>query len=246
MCRTISRRTDPMRRHPSSWLRWVALVWAVVVVGCAGGSGSSGFDAALKKENAAIERALDAQTCEEIDGLTICASGGQPSPVPSGTPTIPEPQLTATPRGTTTPTPIELRSPTPSPTFTPAAPSAPGVDTNLGPRDSIECQQSDAEAPCLFVFTFQPMNVPPEASYAVAVRTRDPDSPWTITQAPANSAPITVDPGGPDYQIAVLVYLEAPGFIPAEVDLLGDSGADFAFVTPVLSPEMGPLTLRSS
>jgi len=71
----------------------------------------------------------------------------------------------------------------------------------------------------------------------VAVRARDPDGPWIISPAPGNSAPLTVDPAGPDYQIAVLVFLEAPDFVPAEVDLLADSGADFAFVTLPLSPE---------
>jgi hypothetical protein len=220
---------------------------AAVIAGCAGGSGSSGFDAALRKENAAIDRALGAQACEEIDGLTICASGGQPVPSDTATPTEQEPQVTATPAAATpsvapettrTPTPSgSFRTATPTPTATPEPPSAPGINTNLGSRDSIDCEQPSSEAPCLFVFTFEPVGVPPNASYAVAARTRDPDGPWMLSEAPANSAAIEFDPGAAHYQIAVLVFLQPPAGIPEEIDLLGHSGADYAFVTPVLASE---------
>jgi hypothetical protein len=54
-----------------------------------------------------------------------------------------------------------------------------------------------------------------------------------------NSASIAVNPtpAGRRYQIAVLLFLRDPGFVPDRVNLLADTGADFAFVTPLLTPE---------
>ena len=82
--------------------------------------------------------------------------------------------------------------------------------------------------------------MPPGAAYRVAVRTRNPDGPWLIVPVADASAAIAVDPSrsGRDYQIAVLVFLQEPGFVPEQVELLADTGADLAFVTPVLSAEL--------
>jgi hypothetical protein len=59
-----------------------ALLCAVLLAACAGGSGSSGFDLALKKENEAIDRALATSGCETNAGLTICASSGSAPAAP--------------------------------------------------------------------------------------------------------------------------------------------------------------------
>ena len=349
MHRTGNRRTDSTRRggaHPMSWL--VALACAALLAGCAGGSGSSGFDAALKAENDAIDRAVESQSCQVENGLTVCASDTSPtpsgSPTPSSsaaptrsstatlppsftatqppasftptrvpasfTPTRPPPSLTATPatlpsevpettatptmpgphftattqasptggpdhatttptqaltstasssptdsampteRATatasasptdsSTPTPVDSSTPTdsPTPTATPP-PAAPNVDTNVGPQGMISCQPGDTADTCLFVFSFNPEGFPPGAAYRVGVRTRNPDGAWKLLSVSDNNdVAVSINPHGPDYQFAVLIYLEAPAVVPAEVELLAFSGADFAFVTPVQTPEV--------
>ena len=70
------------------------------------------------------------------------------------------------------------------------------------------------------------------------MRSRNPNSAWSILPVTDNSASIAVDPtpASRRYQIAVLLFAQDPGFVPDRVDLLGDTGADFAFVTPLLTP----------
>jgi hypothetical protein len=260
MHRTVNRRPDPTPdRSRARWAWFVALWCALAVAACAGGSGSSGFGALLR-ENRAIDKALETQGCEMNEGLIICASGAesptptptetmQPpldsptqTPSPTGTPgplgtatattTIPQPSLTATAAETTA-------TPTTTPTFTPI-PSQPSVDTNIEPDDTIPCELVGADGPCFFVFTFQPQGLPSAASYRVAVRTRNPEGDWLVLPVVDNSAVIEIDtsPSGPDYQIAVLAFTEEPPFVPETVELLADTGADYAFVTPVLTPEI--------
>lgn len=253
MHRTMSRRTDTTRPQPG--LRWAWLVaLCCVLSACAGGSGSSGFDA-LAVENAAIDRALQSQGCETNEGLRICASTGEPSDTATPTQTLPRFTLTPSPTGSPAPTgsPTPTTTPplastptdtprgfgTPTPTATPI-PLGPSVGTNIGSSDRIPCQQTDTQAPCIFMLTFQPQGLPPGAAYRVAVRTRNPDGPWLIVPVTDDSAAIALDPSrsGGDYQIAVLVFPEEPGFVPEEVELLADSGAYLAFITPVLSAEL--------
>jgi len=90
---------------------------------------------------------------------------------------------------------------------------------------------------CTFIFAFEPAGFPPAAAYRVGVRTRNPDESWQILVPTDNQVAVQIDPNGPEYQFAVLVYLEEPDFVPEQVELLSHSGADFAFVTPVLTPE---------
>lgn len=257
MHRTVNRRPDPTPdRRRARWVWFVALWCALAVTACAGGSGSSGFDPLLR-ENQAIDEALETQGCETNEGLIICASGAEsstpsptetaaapqttptPTPNPTGTPgpigtatattTIPRPSFTATVGGTTA---------TPTPTGTPPS-SQPGVETNIGADDTIPCGLAQADGTCFFVFSFQPEGLPSAASYRVAVRTRNPEGDWLVLPVVDNSALIEVDasPSGPDYQIAVLVFTEEPPFVPETVVLLADTGADYAFVTAVLTTE---------
>jgi hypothetical protein len=255
MHRTVNRRSNPTPdRCRARWVWFVALCCALAVAACAGGSGSSGFDPLLK-ENQAIDQALDTQGCEVSDGLTICASGAE-SPAPTPSQTMAPQQSTGTPTPTGSPVAIGTASPTttvaqpsftatarattatPTPTGTPGG-SEPSVGTNVPSNDTIPCQLAEADDTCFFVFTFQPEGLPSAASYRVAVRTRNPEGDWLVLPVVDNSAVIEIDtsPSGPDYQIAVLVFTEEPPFVPETVMLLADTGADYAFVTPVLSVE---------
>jgi hypothetical protein len=248
-----SRRTEVRRRMPPLMVHLLLLGCGVLFMGCAGGSGSSGFDP-LAAENAAIDRALQSQGCETIDGLMICASGSAtPTPVSTstGTPSGPQFTLTPSPSGTpggvftptttptfSSPTPtttLPIANPSATPTPTPV-PSQPSVDIDIGPNDTIPCQRPAPGAPCIAVLTFHPIGAPADAGYRVAVRTVAPSSAWTILPAIDNSAAVEVDTSGPTYQIAVLLFLSEPGTLPKRVSLLSNTGADFAFVTPVLTP----------
>ncbi|MEO8602838.1 MAG: hypothetical protein ABI629_09695 [bacterium] len=135
------------------------------------------------------------------------------------------------PSGTATPT-LFAPSTTPTPT---AVPVKPGVDIAVATDAAIPCVQEAPGGPCRFVLSFESRGFPPDAAYRVALRQRDPDERWSIVPATDADAALSASPAGGRYQIAVLVYLEAPSFVPDEVEVLADSGADFAFVTPVLS-----------
>lgn len=306
----ISRHPARSRRIVASLLGLFALACGTLLLGCAGGSGSSGFDA-LAAENAAIDRALDSQDCQMEEGLTICVAPGMTAPTPPlptftttplPTSTTAPPPSTATPPATSTTTPLATGSagpidhrtatrtlspvsgtvtptisgtvalfptstvtlPVPSeaptrvstatPTHVPtrvptatstrvitetptpsATPAEPGVETNVAPSKEISCEQAGPGQPCIFMLTFVPSGLPDNAVYRVAVRMRDPDSDWMILPVSDNAAGIPVELNGPPVQIAILVFLTDPGFVPDEVDLLADSGADFAFVTPLLT-----------
>ncbi len=278
MQRRMSQRSEMTWRRPRARSLWlVALCCALAA--CAGGSGSSGFDALLA-ENTAIQKALDTDGCEVNEGLTICASGGAPPPIstptsqpeptftatptrtgtraptasPTPTTSLPRPSFTATlaPTGSVEPTNRRTRTTTPEPppstptttpamsTFTPTPtatpiPVGPSVDTNVAATE-ITCQSSGSDDGCIFLFRFQPEGFPSDAAYRVALRTRNPDGPWLVMPAVDNSAPIEVDDRS-QFQIAVLVFLPEPPSVPESVSLLADTGADFAFVTPVLTAQ---------
>jgi hypothetical protein len=230
---------DPTPTAAARHLRRLTAILAVLLAAC-GGSGSSGFD--LAAENRTIDRVLTTEQCETIDGLQICTSSSGPV-APTATPTaeisktatstpVPVPSGTVTPTGTVGPaTPTSTRGPSNTPTPT-SIPLTPGVDIDAAPTDACP-PASDAE--CVFVLTFAPRDVPPGAGYRVAVRSRNPDTHWSIFPATENSAVIELPAGVVEYQIAVLVFLEAPSFVPGKVERLSTTGADFAFVTPVES-----------
>jgi hypothetical protein len=213
------------------WL-WVALC-ALALLGC-GGSGSSGFDATAA-ENAAIDRALESSGCVAERGLTICASGSVETPAtPPASPTA-----TAFPDATGTPTGTPPRSsPTPTPTRTPPT-SQPGVDIQPDPTDVANCVEAGDSQSCGLRLVFVPVAAPADAAYRAAVRQRDPDGPWQILPVSGNVVEIVIGPDVAVVQTAILLYERDPGTVPNEVELLADSGADFAFVT-------APLVVRAS
>jgi hypothetical protein len=247
-----SNRTTETRRRVSSPLACaLVLACALLLAACSGGSGSSGFDAAA--ENAAIARALQSQGCQTIEGLTICASGSAtPTPLstPTGTPAAHftlTPSPSATPGGVLTPTTtphfaspsptttLVLPNPTTTPTATPV-PSQPSVVIDVGPNNTLPCRRTLPGAPCVAVVTFHPIGAPADAAYRVAVRTVSQPNTWTVVPVTDNSAAVEVNPSSPAYQLAVLLFLSEPGPIPVHITLLSQSGADFAFVTPALTP----------
>lgn len=214
----------------------VAVLALVLLAGC-GGSGSSGFDA-LAAENDAIDRALQDGTCPVENGLTICASNQMPtSPPPSATRTptgTPESHATTTPTptgthanatGTATVPPSASRTPTPLP------PGRPSADVDFSPNDIANCAGTDLSQPCVLTVTFAVSNAPASAVYRAASRGRDPDTAWTLHPSDGPYAVIVVAPEVTTVQVAVLLFDGDPGELPANVELLADSGAQVAFVT---------------
>jgi hypothetical protein len=216
-------------RRPADPARWLVLLGGLLLLGgCLGGSGSSGFDI-VAAENAAIDDALDGGTCVVERGLTICASGAAGTPgSPAATPIPTSTPPTDVPVGTATPS----VQPSQTPTAT-SAPARPAVDIALDPADVAVCASADAAEPCTVRLLFVPMAAPSDTAYRAAVRTREPEGPWRIMPVTGNQFEVAVAPGVVTLQTAILLYYGGdPGPVPAEVGVLSESGADFAFVTP--------------
>ena len=234
------------------WLMWFFL--GLVLAACAGGSGSSGFDNFPNSENAAIQAALTDKSCVPFRGLSICPAditeSVEPSPLPTLAPSATPTGSTVNPSASATPTPLQTRSasPTASPTATPPVKPArtPRVDTGIN-DGAVSCAPLAAAGGCILVLPFAPDGFPAATVFRVAVRTVDPLSPWTIgsdlmpsgsPSAPVFDAPVAVaaPPRAPErVQLAVLAFLKPPASVPTTVDTLGDSGADYAFVTAELN-----------
>ena len=248
-----------VRRY--NWL--VALSLGMLLCACAGGSGSSGFDSFPSSENAAIDQALSEQACVAFRGLSICPADTTgattplltPTQAPTGTPTA----LVVNPQPTAAPTALRTRGVTASPTATPTAtppvqqPHKPVVDTAIN-DGMIPCVTVDSENSCLLVVPFAPEGFPLGTVFRVAVRTVDPPSPWTLgsdatpngtSNAPAFDAAVAIkaaplpSTGTAQVQVAVLAFVKPPNDVPATIANLGDSGADYAFVTIALSVQPG-------
>jgi hypothetical protein len=176
-------------------------------------------------------------------------------PLQSPSPTLPEgfqtpgPSATVTPRFTETGTPtVTVTRPAPETPF-PTAPPIMEIETSLSDAGAINCPSLPVEIACPFDFAFTPRGFPADATYRVAVR-EAVEMPWTILpvpqlipqeREPAFASFFEIDrsasPGAPlpALQFAVLVFLGPADGLPAQVQRLGDTGADFAYVTPVVS-----------
>ena len=246
-----------MQLRRNLWLMWFFL--GLSLSACAGGSGSSGFDNFPSSENAAIQTALDDQRCIPFHRLNICPADTTAAPPTTATPTH-----TAMPSATPTniafiPTPLTTATATLPITASPTpTPPAPRVDTGIN-DGTIPCAPADSGSGCILVVPFAPDGFPPATVFRVAVRTVNPPGAWEVgpdlvpsnTTAPVFDAPVAVEqvtraPDVPQQvQVAVLAFLKAPAGVPATVDNLADSGADYAFVTTDLSlqpaaPVAGP------
>ncbi|HVN86877.1 MAG TPA: hypothetical protein VMW17_18760 [Candidatus Binatia bacterium] len=239
-------------------------MWLVVALAACSGSGSSGFDAGPASERAAIQQALAEQRCVARGTLTICPADTEPTPAATPTPTatptnlplttatVPSESPTTLP--TATPTIGAFRSPTAFATAARTAtpmltPTGKHIDTNIDNSTPIACAQTTASTPCAFTFAFFPSGFPSNAVYRVAVRTTATGA-WTVSSDVAPSGPL----GASDFettvavpasasqvaqnetvQLAVLVFERSVPSVSSTVRELADTGADFAFVTPVLT-----------
>jgi len=204
------------RQTVGKWI--VLLAWLpLALAACAGGSGSSGFDAAPQSENVAIAEVLEQQHCVTHETLQIC---------PVGTP----------------PTDTTYR---------------PHVGTGLDGATAVACAPSAGNGACGFVLPFMADGFSAATTFRVAVRTVNPDGPWRLTDtlppsgasnAPEFDVPVSVEgsssapPPSEQVQVAVLAFLQPPTSVPVQVEDLGDSGADFAFVTNELAVEFAGST----
>lgn len=166
-----------MIRRPAHRSAAVALATRLIVgsllilLGCAGGSGSSGFDLA---ENGAIMEAIDNDHCVENDGLTICpADGATPTATPSETITAAPEPTSSTPTSppaadTPTPTPVEILSPSPTPpaNASPTQVEQTGTPTPTGPTDNPSPTATGPISPRTATRTFTPTPTPTMAAPA--------------------------------------------------------------------------------
>jgi len=217
---------------------WLMVLTAALAA-CAGGSGSSGFD--VTSENAAIRQALDEQHCVTHQALMICPAEETSPTMAAATPT-PSPLRTATPPVATGPTA------TPTPTV------APHVATGVSLTGGIACAVMNGSQMCSVLVPFVAQGFPSSFVYRVAART-DPNGSWTISAEPvASGIPsmpnfdaavglngvTSVPSAGVTVQLAILVFDHPPEMLPAEVDVLADTGALDAFVTTGLTVQLVP------
>ena len=257
----MNRRSHGRRITALSAAAWLAVLCLTALVGCAGGSGSSGFDAI---ENAAIDQALDEQRCVDSGGLVICPAEtavGMPTaapptatPSPTATPTTAAPATDTPPIATPatevarTATPTLLATPTPTvtraapATFT-ATPAGVRIDVGLDTAGPVDCMVVDGS--CEFSFAFTAVGFPPGTSFLVAARPASPENQWEISVP----VPAADEAGDPSFDVLIAVPTAGAGetilvqvsvlaqsgpidSVPASVDSLGETTAEFAFVTP--------------
>ncbi|MFI5398371.1 MAG: hypothetical protein ACHQ9S_22775 [Candidatus Binatia bacterium] len=202
------------------WLG-LPLLSSVVLLACADGRGSSGFD--IRSEEAVIGQVLSTGDCGDYRTLVICAADTtavSPSPTPT-TPTIN----------------------TPLPTQTPAAPI---IITGLSGAVAFPCLP-EAGA-CDADFTFRPQGFPQGTTFLVAVRGVTPNTFWFKAPAPlpndaggfATMVRITEAGGRPSrVEFAMLAFDGSADTVPTEFQELADTGAAYAFVTQALLIEPG-------
>lgn len=114
-----------------------------------------------------------------------------------------------------------------------------------GETSAVACAAVDATT-CRFTLSFLAQGFPLGAQFRVAARPVDPTGPWSIgapalpsAALPADGfgAPASVSRQANQVQLVVLVYLQPSDFVPDQVELLGESGADLAFVANPVAVE---------
>jgi len=180
-----------------------------VLAACAGGSGSSGFDAAPQSESAAISKVLAEQECVTFESLQICPVGGPPNGTPP--PTHAPPHVT---------TGLDRA-------------------TSVGcmPTDAATCTFllpfSPEGFPPTTTFRIAVHNIAPNGRWHIG-ETLGTGNANTPDLAGVDVPQSTPDPDE-HVQLAILAFVDPPHSVPTVVTDLADSGADFAFVTNALT-----------
>lgn len=193
-----------------------------------------------------------APTVSATATATAPAMNATATAAPEQSPIGPAATTTATATAAATTTASATNSPTPTPTAT----NTPGMKITFfaDASPTLSCTALDPTA-CRFTISFLAQGFPPDAMFRAAARSVDPTGPWTIGPPaaatgpqPSNSLVAAVTVSGVSsapaqarqVQIVVLVYLQPPDLVPDQVELLGESGANLAYVASPLTVIASP------
>jgi hypothetical protein len=185
-----------------------ALTLVLLLSGCAGGSGSSGFDVSPSAENEAINRALLSRECQPGAGLTICPANEDALHVPGqeATPPLQDTQVS------TDTNPAD---------FIRCASGGAALC-------SIAVQVSAAGLPEGAAFQLAGRGLEPLSPWRIA-------EPAAVAGGdPAIfSGHVEIPPSSVSFQVAVLVFVDGTGVAVGEINTLTETGATLGFVTGV-------------
>ena len=184
--------------------------FALLLSGCLGGSGSSGFDIAPLAEDAFILQALEEGRCVDAEGLTIC---------PTDTPELMLPDVPGVPG---------------------SAPPPVGLETSLGDGSVRCAVDAVTPGQCSVVIELDATGLPEGAASVVAVRSVGPNGDWDLGAATplgdgGFAAQLLAPADGVQLQVAILVYFQGDAAAPGRVATLSEAGADLAFVSPAVA-----------
>jgi len=190
---------------------WHGIALCVAFVGCAGGSGSSGFDITPLAEDRLILQALAEGRCVDADGLPICPSDTDALALPAP---LDQPGL-----------PLRDVS----------------LSTGIsGGASRCQVLVSDATA-CAVQVVFMTGGLPAGANVQVALRgverTGETIGLWEVGPATTLdgettvATPVLVPVAYGRVQLAALVFLSSSPLSVGTIDRLAEAGADIVFVT---------------
>lgn len=187
-----------------SWRRTIALLLITILAGCAGGSGSSGFDISPSVENAAIDMALASGHCVTENETIYC-------PAIEGSPTIP-------------PTPVH------DPAVNGAYVQIGRGEVDITSCDNRGICTLDVtlrleNLPSGSVYQIAVRSADPTHGWLLA-----PVAPAPSVDSTAREA-VSVSADEARAQVAVLVYFDGVGSAVGEVATLAETGADAIFLT---------------
>ncbi len=185
-------------------MRLIFVVLLASLSGCAGGSGSSGFDIGFA-EDAAIAEALLTQRCNAVGGksaLTVCpANTGMPADIPGV---------------------VEVA-------FDPDHGAA--CDPSIPDRCAFEIPFLAAGLPAATSFRVATRTLDPPGRWHISDRVAVSATGTPLSDPlVALDAPRPESQAARRIQIAVLAFRQVGHDVPVEVNHLSDTGADYAFV----------------
>jgi hypothetical protein len=243
-------------------LRFLLALISLALAACSG-SGSSGFDVSSENtaidQALSQQQCVDFEgltICPANSGPIVPSNPPTPTPTSTNTPTTTKtvnPFATATatrpPAATPSINATATRQPTatvPTVTLTPTSAAPPmQVDTAIDGSAPVACAAINGLTRCTFTLVFSAQGFHADAEFRVAVRTVNPLGSWMVNATPLLSlgpaastfrvpVSVAVATSTTEVQLAVLVFAEPPAAVPSTVKALGDSGANFAYVTPPL------------